>query len=150
MSRAEKTRTLRGTHKIAGSQEIGLSLWGEEKILQALKPFQDKIQKLARADKIDWVTSRPSSQENLEIVLKDCSVFMSKSYLGDLSQEIEKQKKQLQDKKEALARAESKLTNEKFMGGAPEAVKAGVRKQAEDLKAEVAGIERYLREIGGT
>jgi valyl-tRNA synthetase len=146
----EKTRTLRGTHKIAGSQEIGLSLWGEEKILQALKPFQDKIQKLARADKIDWVTSRPSSQENLEIVLKDCSVFMSKSYLGDLSQEIEKQKKQLQDKKEALARAESKLTNEKFMGGAPEAVKAGVRKQAEDLKAEVAGIERYLREIGGT
>ncbi|NBX77189.1 MAG: valine--tRNA ligase [Proteobacteria bacterium] len=146
----EKTRTLRGTHKIAGSQEIGLSLWGEATVLQALKPFQDKIQKLARADKIDWVTTRPSSKENLEIVLKDCSVFMSKSYLGDLSQEIEKQKKQLQDKKEALARAESKLTNEKFMGGAPEAVKAGVRKQAEDLKAEVVGIERYLREIGGT
>ena len=146
----EKTRTLRGTHKIVGSQEIGLFIWGEDKVLQALKPFQDKIQKLARADKVDWVTDRPSLQENLEIVLKDCSVFMSKSYLGDLSQEVEKQKKQLQDKKEALARAEAKLTNEKFMNGAPETVKAGVRKQAEDLKAEVAGIERVLREIGGT
>lgn len=146
----EKTRTLRGTHQIPGSQEIGLSLWGENGVLEALRSFQDKIQKLARADKIDWITERLSSKENLEIVLKDCSVFISKSYLGDLSQEIEKQKKQLQDKKEALVRAEAKLTNEKFMGGAPEAVKAGVRKQAEDLKAEVLGIERYLREIGGT
>lgn len=145
----EKTRTLRGTHQIAGSKEIGLSIWADEKTLKSLQLFQDKIQKLARADKIDWITERLSTKDYLEIVLKDCSVFMSKSSLGDLSQEIEKQKKQLGEKKEALARAEIKLKNEKFMASAPEPVKAGVRKQAEDLRAEVAAIERYLKEVGG-
>lgn len=145
----EKTRTLRGTHQVPGSREIALSIWGDEKVLNHLKPFEDKIQKLARADKIEWTTNRLSTQENLEIVVKDCSVFMNKAHLGDLSQEIDKQKKQLIDKKEALTRAEAKLRNEKFMSGAPEAVKDGVRKQAADLKVEVAAIERYLREVGG-
>ncbi|NDG28110.1 MAG: hypothetical protein EB120_13170, partial [Proteobacteria bacterium] len=65
-----------------------------------------------------------------------------------LTQEIEKRKKELIDKRSALERAESKLQNEKFMSGAPEAVKAGVRKQADDLRAEVLAIERYLKEIG--
>lgn len=145
----EKTRTLRGTHQIPGSKEIGLSIWGEETILAALRPFQEKIQKLARANQIDWISKRPSTKDFVEIVLKDCSVFIDRSHLGDVTQEIEKQKRNLAEKKEALVRADAKLRNEKFMSGAPEAVKAGVQKQADDLKAEVAAIERYLKEVGG-
>ena len=145
----EKTRTLRGTHQIPGSKEIPLTIWASESILQEIKPFQDKIVRLARAPELKFISVRPNQTELIEVVLKDCSVFLEKSYLGDLTQEIEKRKKELVEKKQALQRAQDKLHNERFMAGAPEAVKAGVRKQAADLEAEVTAIERYLKEVGG-
>lgn len=145
----EKTRTLRGTHQIPGSKEIPLTIWAAESVLGEIKPFQDKILRLARAPEIKFISTRPQHADLIEIVLKDCSVFLEKTFLGDLTQEIEKRKKELVEKKQALQRAQDKLNNERFMGGAPEAVKAGVRKQAADLEAEVIAIERYLKEVGG-
>ena len=146
----EKTRTVRGIHQIPGSQEIPVAIWASASILSEIKVFSDKIQKMARASNLQWLTERPDLGAWIEIPLKDCSAFLDKTSLGDLTQEIERRKKELIEKKEALKRAEGKLQNERFMAGAPENVKAGVRKQAEDLRAEVLAIERYLKEVGGT
>lgn len=144
----EKTRTLRGTHQIPGSKEIPISVWAEGTVLEQLKGFEEKINKMARSGSVQWLKERPEAKEKIELVFRDCSVFVDKIHLGDLSQEIEKRRKELAEKREALKRAEAKLQNEKFMAGAPEAVKEGVRKQAADLKAEVVAIERYLHEMG--
>jgi len=145
----EKTRTVRGMHQIPGSKEIPIAIWGEKAVLVQLKAFTEKIQKMARANQITWLDQRPELTQWIEIPLKDCSVFVEKNSLGDLTQEIERRKKEMADKKLALERAVAKLSNERFMAGAPENVRAGVIKQAEDLKAEVAAIERYLKEVGG-
>lgn len=146
----EKMRTLRGTHNIPGSQEIPLSIWGSVPVLNALRLFEEKILKLARAPHVQWIQDRPDLKQHIEVVLKDCSVFMEKSFLGDLTEEIKKRKTELEGKRQALERALAKMGNEKFMASAPEHVKAGVKKQAEDLQQEVDAIERYLREMEST
>ena len=143
----EKTRTVRGTHQIAGTQLIPLSIWGESSVLAEIKPFQEKILKLAKSDALQWVDARLSTKENIEIPLKDCSVFFDKKFLGDISSEITKRKTELADKRQALERAESKLKNQRFMEGAPEAVRKGVIQQTEDLKKEVLAIERFLKDL---
>lgn len=142
----EKTRTLRGTHQIPNKTEIPLSIWGREKTLSELKTFERQIIRLTHSNKVSWVTERPSVTENLELILKDCSVFVEKVHFGSLEQEREKQKKILLEKQEAFKRAQQKLQNEKFMSSAPAHVKEGVIKQASELEAEVKAIERYLLE----
>lgn len=144
----EKTRTLRGIHQIPGSKEIPISVSADRLILAELKGFEEKIIKMARTGSVQWLEKRPEAKDKIELVFKDFSVFVDKIHLGDLSQELERRRKELGDKKEALKRAEAKLQNEKFMSGAPEAVKEGVRNQAADLKSEVAALERYLQEMG--
>ncbi len=81
------------------------------------------------------------------MVLSDCLAFLPKDALGDLTQEIERRKKELEDKTAALARAEAKLLNEKFMSGAPEAVRAGVIKTRDDLLNAVSELKKYLDEM---
>lgn len=143
----ERTRTVRGTHHIPGSQFIPISIWGSVSVLNEIRPFQEKILKLVKSTEIIWVENRLSSKENIEIPLKDCSVFLDRKYLGDVTSEIEKRKLELGEKKQALTRAEGKLNNQRFMAGAPENVREGVRKQAEDLKQEILAIERYLKDV---
>ncbi len=145
----EKVRTLKGTHGISPAKEMPLALSanGQDAILNEMKSLESLLKKLSRASEIQFLTSEPSKQTHVALILKDLKVFVPKSELGDLTKEIERKKKELADKTEALKRAEEKLKNEKFMSSAPEAVRAGVVKNREDLSREVQALSQYLEDM---
>jgi valyl-tRNA synthetase len=88
-----------------------------------------------------------SNETHLSIVMRDLKLFIPKTDLGDLTKELARKQKELQEKTEALRRADEKLRNDKFMNSAPQAVKDGVLKQKTELKREVEALQKYLEDL---
>lgn len=145
----EKVRTLKGTHNISPAKEMPITITpnGAETVLSELKSFEPLLKKLAKASSVEFVTKEPPKETHMALILKDVKVYIPKAELGDLTKEIERKKKELADKGEALKRAEEKLKNEKFMSSAPEAVRAGVVKNRDDLSREVLALKQYLEDM---
>lgn len=146
----EQVRTTRGLHQLSPAVEISLSVssLAGESLLKDLAPFKELVKKMAKLKDLELIQQEPTKQTHLSIVMRDLKLFIPKSDLGDLTKELTRKKKELQEKTEALRRADEKLRNEKFMSSAPQNVREGVVKQKMDLKREVEALQQYLDELG--
>ncbi|MBM4317438.1 MAG: valine--tRNA ligase [Deltaproteobacteria bacterium] len=145
----EQIRTTRGVHQLSPAKEISLSVssLASEGLVKELIPFKELIKKMAKLSSIEFEQKEYPKQTHLSVVMRDLRFFISKAELGDLTQELERKKKELQEKTEALRRADEKLRNERFMNSAPQAVKEGVLKQKTELKREVEALQQYLEDL---
>lgn len=146
----EQVRTTRGLHQLSPATEISLSVssLAGDSLLFELSPFKELIKKMGKLKELDFKTQEFPKETHLSIVMRDLKLFIPKSDLGDLTKELSRKRKELQEKTEALRRADEKLRNEKFINSAPQAVKEGVVKQKMDLKREVEALEQYLADLG--
>lgn len=145
----EQIRTTRGVHQLSPAVEISLSVssLAGEGLLKDLTPFKELIKKLAKLKDIHFDNQEYSKETHISIVMRELKLFIPKTDLGDLTKELARKQKELQEKTEALRRADEKLRNEKFMNSAPQAVKDGVLKQKTDLKREVEALQQYLDDL---
>jgi valyl-tRNA synthetase len=145
----EQVRTTRGIYDMPLAKEIPLVILpiDASKSVKSLEPFSELIQKLAKASSLKFGGAEPDKASNVAVFTKHFRVFIPKSELGDLTKEITRRRKELDEKKVALTRAEEKLRNEKFMQSAPENVRNGVIKTRDDLVREVAAIQKYLEDV---
>jgi valyl-tRNA synthetase len=102
---------------------------------------------MAKLNSIEFDQREYPKETHLPVVMRDLRLFIPKTELGDVNQEFERKKKELQEKTEALRRADEKLRNERFMNSAPAAVKEGVLKQKTELKREVEALQQYLEDL---
>ena len=106
------------------------------------------FQRLAYADEVTILSAEP---ENLDGMVT-CTTAAAKLYipmgqLVDVAKEIARITKELEGAKKFLSSLEAKLSNEKFVSRAPEAVVAAEREKAAKHRDLIAQLEQSLEAI---
>ena len=103
------------------------------------------IQRLAYADSVEMLTAEPENLDGMvTITTADAKLYIPMGQLVDLSKEIERISKELEKAQKFLSSLEAKLSNEKFVGRAPEAVVNAEREKAAKQRDLIAQLTESL------
>ena len=103
------------------------------------------IQRLAYADSVEMLTAEPENLDGMvTITPADAKLYIPMGQLVDLSKEIERISKELEKAQKFLSSLEAKLSNEKFVGRAPEAVVNAEREKAAKQRDLIAQLSESL------
>ena len=106
------------------------------------------LQRLAYAENVSILDAEPENLDGmLTITTADAKLYIPMGQLVDVSKEIARITKELEAAKKFLASLEAKLSNEKFVSRAPEAVVAAEREKAAKHRDLIAQLEQSLEAI---
>ncbi len=108
-------------------------------------PFEAIIIKLAGLDKVEAVTEKDSTAAAFMVGTAEFAVPVAGSI--NVEEEIKKLEADLEYTRGFLASVEKKLSNERFVANAPEAVVAGERKKKADAESKIATMEQALKAL---
>ncbi|WP_347158236.1 valine--tRNA ligase [Pontibacter chitinilyticus] len=136
-------RNIRNSKNIPNSKQLDLAIKAANEA--NYQPFLVIIAKLASVANITFVT------ENLEgaisFVEAGDEFFIPLEGNIDLKAERERLQKELEYTKGFLVSVQKKLSNERFVSGAPEAVISNERKKQADAEAKIYAIEQSLASL---
>nr|MBP9152405.1 valine--tRNA ligase [Flavobacteriales bacterium] len=137
-------RRIRNEKQIAPKEKLNLLIKDTSKGLmhQALTSFNPVIQKLTNLDSIASTSEAPASAAGF--VIKGVEFFVPLEGLVDAGEEKEKLQKELEYTKGFLNSVVKKLSNERFVAGAPEQVIAIERTKQADAEAKIKALEEQL------
>ena len=134
-------RTVRAQKNIANKEKLPLQVVNAE--LGGL--YGDAVVKMANLDTITTVTEKDSTSSNFMVGMTEYAVPLGS--LIDIQAEIEKAETQLKHLEGFLAGVMKKLSNERFVANAPEAVVALERKKQSDAEEKIAALQSLLTEL---
>ena len=121
----------------------------EQLTLQAVgglnNPLEAIIIKLAGLDKIEAVTEKDPTAPAFMVGTAEFAVPVTGSI--DVEEEIKKLEADLEYTRGFLASVDKKLSNERFVANAPEAVVANERKKKADAESKIATMEQALQAL---
>ena len=121
----------------------------EQLTLQAVgglnNPFEAIIIKLAGLEKIEAVTEKDPTAAAFMVGTAEFAVPVAGSI--DVEEEIKKLEADLAYTRGFLASVDKKLSNERFIANAPEAVVANERKKKADAESKIATMEQALQQL---
>jgi valyl-tRNA synthetase len=132
-------RTIRKDKNIPFRDAIALSILNNEK---ASTYFDSVILKLGNVEAIEYVSDKVDGA--LSYRVKSNEYFIPITGAIDVEAEIAKLTEELKYTQGFLRSVQGKLSNEKFVAGAPEQVIANERKKEADALAKIAMIEQSL------
>lgn len=132
-------RTIRKNNNIANKNTIDLKV---VKGNDYKGTFDAVIQKLGNIENFEFTTDKDSNA--FSFVVKGSEYFVPFGDTIDVEAEVEKLKKELEYEKGFLASVEKKLSNERFVSGAPEAVVAKEKAKQEDAQNKIKILEEKL------
>jgi valyl-tRNA synthetase len=135
-------RTIRKDKNIPFRDAIALSILNNEK---ASTYFDSVILKLGNVEAIDYVSDKVDGA--LSYRVKSNEYFIPITGAIDLEAEIIKLTEELKYTQGFLRSVQGKLSNEKFVAGAPEQVIANERKKEADALAKIATLEQSLASL---
>ena len=108
------------------------------------------IKRMAYASEITVTDAAPTDLTGLvTVVTHGANVYLPLAELVDLEKELERIAKEREKAAENLARIEQKLSNEKFVSKAPEAVVNAEREKAEKARALIAKLDESAAAMKG-
>ena len=121
----------------------------EQLTLQAVgglnNPFEAIITKLAGLEKIEAVNEKDPTAPAFMVGTAEFAVPVTGSI--DVEEEIKKLEADLEYTRGFLASVDKKLSNERFVANAPEAVVANERKKKADAESKIATMEQALKAL---
>ena len=121
----------------------------EQLTLQAVgglnNPFEAIIIKLAGLEKIEAVAEKDATAAAFMVGTAEFAVPLAGSI--DVEEEIKKLEADLEYTRGFLASVDKKLSNERFVANAPEAVVANERKKKADAESKIATMEQALQQL---
>ncbi len=106
------------------------------------------LQRLAYADAVTLLEAEPENLEGMvTITTADAKLYIPMGQLVDVEKEMARISKELEAAKKFLASLEGKLSNEKFVSRAPEAVVNAEREKAAKHRDLIAQLEQSLAAI---
>ena len=103
------------------------------------------IQRLAYADTVSLLETEPENLDGMvTCATADAKLYIPMGQLVDVAKELERISKELEKAKKNLSGLEAKLSNEKFVSRAPEAVVAAEREKAQKTKDLIESLEQSL------
>ncbi|RZJ69696.1 valine--tRNA ligase [Flavobacterium sp.] len=135
-------RTIRKDKNISFRDAIELKVLNNE---NASDTFHSVIEKLTNLSSLEFVNEKVDGA--LSFRVKSNEYFIPVTGNIDVAAEIEKLSEELKYTQGFLRSVQGKLSNEKFVSGAPEAVIANERKKEADALAKIATIEQSLTSL---
>lgn len=132
-------RTIRKDKNISFKETIDLKVLNQQ---NASLAFDAVISKLGNVVTIDYVKEQVSGA--LSYRVKSNEYFIPVSGSVDIEAEIKKMEEELKYLQGFLKSVQAKLSNEKFVSGAPEQVIANERKKEADAFSKIAALEKSL------
>ena len=103
------------------------------------------LQRLAYADEVTLLDCEPENLDGMvTITTADAKLYIPMGQLVDVAKELERINKELESARKFLSSLESKLSNEKFVSRAPEAVVNAEREKAAKTADLIAQLEQSL------
>lgn len=101
------------------------------------------IQRLAYADQVTMLDQEPENLDGMvTITTVDAKLYIPMGQLVDVAKELARIEKELEAARKFLTSLEAKLSNEKFISRAPEAIVAAEREKAQKHRDLIAQLEQ--------
>ena len=101
------------------------------------------IQRLAYADTVTMLETEPENLDGMvNITTADAKLYIPMGQLVDVAKELARITKELESARKFLSSLESKLSNEKFVSRAPEAVVNAEREKAQKTRDLIVSLEQ--------
>lgn len=136
-------RTVRNQKNIPTKDELNLQAVGSNKYAA----YNCIIAKMANVGAIDVVNEKDATAATFMVGTDEFAVPLGN--MIDVEAEIAKQEAQLKHLEDFLAGIKKKLSNEKFVANAPEAVVAMERKKQKDSEEKIAALKDSLAALRG-
>lgn len=131
-------RTVRNQKNIANKEALALQVVGENHFAA----YASVITKMANLSTIDVVAEKDATAAAFMVGTDEFAVPLGS--MIDVAAEVEKLEAQLQHLEGFLASVKKKLSNEKFVAHAPEAVVAMERKKQSDSEEKIAALRESI------
>ena len=143
MNAIRAIRNRRAEMNVPPSKKAALYiLSSKQKIFEEGEGF---LQRLAYADEVKILSSEPENLDGMvTITTSDAKLYIPMGQLVDVAKEIERIQKELDNNRKFLASLEGKLSNEKFVSRAPEAVVNAEREKAAKTRDLIAQLTDSL------
>jgi len=135
-------RNVRKSNNIANKVQIELAIKENETLN---KSFDSVIVKLGNISQLDYVNEKVSN--SFSFITKNNEYFIPFGDEIDIDAEIEKLQKELDYALGLLKIVQKKLSNEKFVAGAPEQLVANERKKEADTATKIELLETKIKEL---
>ena len=134
-------RTVRNQKNIPNKEQMQLQAIGED----AFAAYSPIVVKMANLKSIETVAEKQADASQFMVGTHEYAVPLGD--MIDVAAEIEKQEAQLKHLEGFLAGVMKKLSNEKFVAHAPEAVVALERKKQSDSEEKIASLKLSIAEL---
>jgi valyl-tRNA synthetase len=131
-------RMVRSSKNIAPKEQLELQVVGKD----AYEAYGAVISKKANLSAINVVTEKDATASSFMVGTDEFAVPLGN--MIDIAAEIEKQEKELNHLEGFLQGVMKKLSNERFVANAPEAVVAMERKKQSDAEGKIAALKESL------
>ena len=135
-------RMVRSQRNIAPKNALDLQVIGQD----PYEAYSDVIKKMANVENIVVLNEKTPDASAFMVGTQEFAVPLGS--LIDVKAELEKAQTQLQHLEGFLAGVMKKLSNERFVQNAPEAVVAMERKKQSDAEEKIAALKETIAELG--
>ena len=143
MSAIRAIRNRRTEMNVPPSKKAALHIFTTKP--QIFQEGEGFLQRLAYADEVKLLDAEPENLDGMvTITTSDAKLYIPMGQLVDVQKEIDRISKELEAAKKFLASLEAKLSNEKFVSRAPEAVVAAEREKAAKTADLIAQLSESL------
>jgi valyl-tRNA synthetase len=136
-------RMVRSSKNIAPREQLDLQVVGQN----AYEPFNTVIAKMANLSNISVVAEKDATAASFMVSTDEFAVPLGN--MIDVEAEIAKMEAQLKHLEGFLASIQKKLSNERFVQNAPEAVVALERKKQSDSEEKIAALKESIAALRG-
>jgi valyl-tRNA synthetase len=145
---ASNVRDIKNKKQIKPKDKIDITIINNNEIERCMKRdgFLELLSKVALLDKVTQVKDE-SGVEGLAFICGKTKIYAHLNLEIDVEEELAKSREELERQKRFIATADKKLSNERFVSGAPEAVVNMERKKKADGEARVAALESYIKQL---
>ncbi len=138
-------RNIRNTRNLSPKEPLDVSYIAKDDRFQVAR-FEGIIRKLANVGKVEAVSEKPAGALSFMIGTTECFVPMSQNV--DKDAELKKLNEELKYAEGFLASVLKKLSNEKFVNGAPAAVIEKERNKQRDAETKIAALKAQIENLG--
>ena len=140
-------RNIRASLNVSPGKEASLTIRGDEKKCNMLRSNENYLQRLAKLDDIQSGEKAEKPAQSATAVVQGMELFVPLAGLIDLSKEIDRLEKQIQDMKGRLSAVSRKLENKKFVERAPENVISHERDKMQKYESDLSKLQQNLEAL---
>ncbi|WP_251860971.1 valine--tRNA ligase [Clostridium sp. Marseille-Q2269] len=141
-------RNVRTEMNVPPSRKAKLMIYlTENQAETSFKQGEGYFQKLASASEVSFLENKNSSDKEVCVVTRGAEIFIPLLELVDIEKELERLNKEKEKLEKEIDRVEKKLSNEKFVSKAPEAVVNEEREKGEKYKEMLKSVLESLQSL---